>query len=150
VATIREQLLSAVEASLNHSTGRPANLTVHRERTWPIERDTLPSILVFAQDEPEPVATTKEKFHAPLVERSLTLNVECRAQGSPPDAALDPITLWATLRMFADEKFAGLAIGVTEGKTTWNSKFGETPIAAANIFFTIAYRTLRVDPSRQV
>jgi len=148
MSSLREQIMLAVETSLNTSGG-PTGLNVHRERDRAIERDTLPSILFYAQDD-APVATSKEKFHAPLVERTLNLAVEQRAQGTPQDAALDPIILWAAQRMFVDEKFGGLAMGVAEEKTVWHAvKSAETPIAAATTHFVIRYRTTRVDPSKR-
>lgn len=145
--TIREQILIAIGNALN-AAGKPAGLNVHRERTWPIEGDTMPAILFYARDD-VPESTSKEKSHGPLVLRGLEVALECRAVGSPPDTALDPLIQWATAQMFLDEKFGGLSNSVEEGRTEWSSKSGETPRASATIFFVVRYRTARVDPSKK-
>ncbi len=159
-ASIREQVVLAVLAALEASTApcpglsgaavsQPVGLTVHRERTRPIEIDSLPAILVYSDDDvPKPLG--EEKYRAPLTERQLTVALECRAQGSasvPPDAALDPITVWAALAIFADETLGGLANGVEEGRTVWKSQEGDVPIASAKWSITVKFRTSRLDPT---
>jgi hypothetical protein len=136
-------------AALNAGgAGSPAGLTVHRERTRPIEIDSLPSIMVYAEDDPP-----KElggQTYAPLTERSCTVALECRAQGSSsvsPDAALDPVLVWATITTLANERFGGLASGAQEGPTVWSSREGDVPVASAKLNFTIKYRTSRLDPT---
>lgn len=148
-ASIREQIAVAVVAALS-AAGRPTGLTVHRERTRPIETDALPAILVYFEDDAAPKPFDGQKYRSPLVKRSVQISLQCRAAGSqglPPDAALDPITVWATQRMFADETFGTLAIGVEEGRTEWKSREGDIPVAAATIRFSIDYRTARIDPT---
>ena len=130
-ASYREQVMTAIVATLAAGTP-PAGLTVHRERTRPIETDSLPAIM------------------APLTERQLGVVLECRAQASlnvAPDVALDPITVWATQRMFADVSFGGLANEVEEGRSVWQSREGDVPVAACAIHFTVKYRTSRLDPT---
>lgn len=129
--------------------GAPAGLTVHRERTRPIEIDSLPAIMVYADDDaPKPLA--QQVYAAPLTERQLTLALECRAQGSSgvsPDEALDPVLVWAAKTALANERFGGLASGVEEGRTVWASREGDVPVASAKLSFTIRYRTSRLDPT---
>lgn len=149
-ATIREQIISAIIAALGVMGGnRPGGLTVHRERTRPIEVDSLPAILVYAEDDvPKPLG--QQVYGSPLTERQLTVSLECRAQGTSsvsPDEALDPLLVYATQQMFADEKFGGLANQVEEGKTAWNSREGDVPVASARLSFTVRYRTSRLDPT---
>lgn len=155
-ASIREQVLIAVVAALGASTARisnpvspPTGLTVHRERTRAIEVDSLPAILVYADDGvPKPLAG--QVYGSPLTEHELTVALECRAQGSSavsPDAALDPVLVWAALAIFADERFGGLASGVEEGRTVWNSHEGDVPIASAKYSITVRFRTSRLDPT---
>lgn len=155
--SIREQVLLAVMAALGASSApcgsgsfpQPGNLTVHRERTRPIETDSLPAIMVYADDEvPKPMA--RETYRAPLVERQLALTLECRAQGSatvPPDAALDPILIWAALALFADETLGRIASGMEEGRTAWSSREADVPIASAKFGITVKFRTSRLDPT---
>lgn len=148
MASIREQIIVALMAALN-AGGGPAGLTVHRERTRAIEQDSLPAIMIYCEDDP-PKTLSGVTYRAPLTERQLTVGVECRALGSSsvsPDAALDPVTVWATKQTFSDETFGGLANGVEEIRTVWSSREGDKPIAAATIHFTIKYRTSRLDPT---
>ena len=55
--SIREQIMVALVAALSTGgAGSPAGLTVHRERTRPIETDSLPAIMVYADDDvPKPL-----------------------------------------------------------------------------------------------
>jgi hypothetical protein len=147
MATIREQIISAVTGALE-DPGGPAGLTVHRERTRAIEVDGLPAcLLYFEDDEPAPIGS---KYKAPLTERDLNLAAELRATGDAgvsPDQALDPLIAWTLTQLFADESFGGLANGIVERKTVWASKEGDQPLASATIHLTVKYRTSRTDPS---
>lgn len=149
MSSIREQIATALITALS-AVGGPAGLTVHRERTRPIETDSLPAILVYFADE-KPKPFDKQKYRSPLVERTLSVALQCRAQGSQsasPDQALDPVLLWAAQQVFADETLGGLAIGVEEGATLWSSKEADVPVAAATLSVLICYRTSRLDPSK--
>jgi hypothetical protein len=152
-SSIRLQIIAAVAAALGAASvggfAAPTGLTIFRERTRPIETDSLPSIFPYFEDD-EPRPFDKQQFRSPLLERHLAIAFECRAQGSgsiTPDQALDPILVWAVRGGFVDETFGGLAIGVTEGRTAWKSREADVPIAAATLHFTIHYRTSRLDPT---
>jgi hypothetical protein len=147
-ASIREGIFAALIAALS-GAGGPAGLTVHRERTRPIELDSLPAIMIYAEDE-QPKPLGGQSYRAPLTERQLSIAVECRALGTAsvsPDAALDPIVVWAMKTILANEAFGGLANGVEEERTVWSSREGDLPVAAAAVHFTIKYRTSRLDPT---
>jgi hypothetical protein len=148
LSSIREQIMVLLVAALGAS-GKPSGLTVHRERTRPIETDSLPAIMVYADDDaPKPLS--QQVYAAPLTERQFSLALECRAQGSgsvSPDAALDPVLVWAVQTMVTGERFGGLASGVEEGRTVWSSREGDVPVASAKLSFTIRYRTSRLDPT---
>lgn len=158
MSTIREQIIIAAIALLNATvpTGKPAGLTVHRERTRPLETDSLPAILIYCDDD-APETLAKQQYQAPLVTRNLVLHVECRAVGSttvPPDQALDPLLTWVTQQFAQNEHFptsnnppVNLANGVVEGKTSWLSKEGDQLLAAASMEWTVKYRTSRLDPT---
>lgn len=154
MASIREQILSAIVANLAGS-GAPAGVTIHRMRTRPIEDDQLPAIMVYSEDD-EPKPLGGQVFQAPLVERQLVIYLEYRAAGSQsisPDEALDPLIVWGTQTMVANEKFVttgypdGLGMGVVEGKTAWMSKEGDKILAAASTQWIVKYRTSRLDPT---
>jgi hypothetical protein len=146
--SIREQIFPAIQTLLEASGG-PAGLTVHRERTRPIEKETLPAVLLYADDDnPKPLGG--QQYKAPLTERQLSLVCECRAKGTlsiSPDTALDPLIVWVTKQIVGNEQFGGLANGVDEQRTVWISREGEVPVAAAAIHFTVKYRTARADPT---
>ena len=149
--SIREQIIVALVAALNAGVGTSGitGLTIHRERTRPIEIDSLPAVMVYADDD-VPKTLAQQVYAAPLTERQLTLALECRAQGSSgvsPDAALDPVLVWAAQTLLANERFGGLANGAEEGRTTWNSREGDVPVVSAKLSFTVRYRTSRLDPT---
>jgi hypothetical protein len=147
VSSIREQIMVALVAALD--TGGPSGLTVHRERTRAIEVDSLPAIMIYADDD-VPKTLGQQVYAAPLTERQFSLALECRAQGSTsvsPDEALDPVLVFAAQTVLANEQFGGLASGVEEGRTVWSSREGDAPIATAKLNFTIRYRTSRLDPT---
>lgn len=151
MSSIREQVIVALMAALNAGAAGSGitGLTIHRERTRPIEIDSLPAILVYFDDD-TPTTLSNQVYAAPLTERKLSLAVECRAQGTSsvsPDAALDPVLVYAAKTVLANERFGGLASGVEEGKTVWASREGDVPVASARLSFTVRYRTSRLDPT---
>jgi hypothetical protein len=145
--SIREQIAVAVIAVLEQDGG-PAGLTVHRERTRPITQDKLPAILAYFEDD-EPTPLAKQRFQAPVVERHLNLVLELRTtgQGQSPDEAVDPLYLWAVQQIMADERFGGLAMGVTEGPMKWMAVESDVIFAGAALHLIIHYRTSRLDPT---
>jgi hypothetical protein len=148
MATIREQIVERAIAALR-SGSPPAGLTIHRERTRPLESDNLPAIVFKDLKESKPRGIGSN-YKAPLVEREVSIALEFRAAGSSgvsPDQAIDPLQEWALVQIFKDESFGGLANGVEEGETVWHSKEGDTLLAAATTYLSIKYRTSRIDPS---
>lgn len=148
MASIREQIILAAVTLLG-ATGKPAGLTVMRERTRPIENDQLPAIVVYCEDE-EPTTLADQRYRAPLTERHLVLMCELRAVASatvPPDAALDPLYVWAVQQLLQNENFGGLAMGVTEGPMKWKSREADAIYAAADLRFVVHYSTSRLDPT---
>ena len=146
--SIREQIIVAIVALLE-ADGAPVGLAVHRERTRPIDNDKLPALVIYCEDE-EPTATDKQTFRSPLVERSLHVIVEARAQvigSSSPDQTLDPLLVWTSSQILQNETIGGLAIGAIEGRTNWISKEADVVVAAAIANYHIRYRTSRLDPT---
>jgi hypothetical protein len=148
MSSIREQIAAAIVAAVS-GPGAPAGLTVHRERTRPVENEQLPAILIYFEDEqPEPLAG--QKFRAPLTERSLGVVAEIRVVptgGQAPDEAADSLYVWLIQAVGADESFGGLAMGVTEGPVKWFSKEADAIYAGAAVHFIVHYRTKRLDPT---
>jgi len=148
MATIREQIADAVIAGFS-GTGAPIGLTVHRERTRPVEQDQLPAVLVYFEDD-TPETLDKQKFKAPLTERCLNLVAEIRAMPTTdqaPDEAIDAVYIWLMQTIAADESFGGLAMGVTEGPVKWFSKEADMIYAGAAVHLSVHYRTKRLDPT---
>jgi hypothetical protein len=148
VATIREQIVERVVAAIAGGSP-PVGLTVHRERTRPIELDDLPAVVVkdAKESKPRPI---QSNYKAPFVEREISIVLEFRAKGSSgvsPDQAIDPLYAYAMVQIFKDESFGGLANGVEEGETEWRAKEGDTLLAASTTHLSIKYRTSRIDPS---
>ena len=147
-SSIREQIVSGV-VELLQADGAPDGLQVHRERTRPIESESLPALVVYCEDE-EPTTTDRQTFRSPFVERSLHVIVEARAKvigSSSPDQTLDPLLVWTSTQIMQNETIGGLAIGAIEGKTNWLSKEADVVIAAAIANYHIRYRTARTDPT---
>jgi hypothetical protein len=157
MASIRDRLIDAIFAALNGSALgsvlKPANLLVVEERLHPNEQGQLPVIAIYFEDE-EPEPLDKQKFAAPITQKKLGVVLEYRALASVPAQAvqkprkvIDPLYLWAMQQLGTDEKFGGLAMGITEGPTKWISKESNAIVAAAAQSFTIHYRTSRLNPS---
>ena len=147
MSSIREQIAEQVVELLS-VPGGPA-LTVHRERTRPIEKDKFPAILVYFEDD-EPTPLMKQRFQAPLTERHLNLVLELRTvpdSGSAPDEAIDPLYLWVIAQLLPNERLSGLAMGITEGPMKWTSTEADRVYAGAALHLVIHYRTSRIDPS---
>jgi hypothetical protein len=151
--SIRERIVDAVIAVLagpgTPQSTPPPNLKVHRERSRPIAKDTLPAILVYCEDD-EPTPLAKQRFQAPLTERHLNLVLELRTTpdaGQKPDEAIDPLYVWAVQQMMANERFGGLAMGVTEGPMKWMATEADVVFAGAGLHLIIHYRTSRLDPT---
>ena len=146
--SIREQIADYFVGVLQAS-GAPAGLTVHRERTRPIEAaNDLPAILLYFEDD-TPESTAQER-QPPLVERSLHIIVELRARvtgGVSSDRTLDPLLVWTDQQITQNETAGGLANNAKLGKITWISKEADVTVAAAIANYHIRYRTARTDPT---
>jgi hypothetical protein len=157
MSSIREQIAALTIAALQEpgtpEQPAPPGLNVHRERTRPIEQDKLPAILVYFEDEePTPIGETgkPQRFQAPLTQRHLNLVLEMRGKtlpGQAPDEVIDPLYVWAMQRVMADERFGGLAMGVTEGPMKWTAKELDVVFAGAALHLVVHYRTSRTDPT---
>lgn len=153
MASIREQILEKVKTLLG-GAGKPTGLTVHRFRTWPIERDNLPAQVIYpATSAGGAVAESVDPFDGiGNVARELRVRVESRVEvpeKTPPDSALDPLYLWAVQTLMADVTLGGLALDVQEEATSFDADEFEKVIAACATDFLVTYVTLREDPETQ-
>lgn len=136
----REAVLQAVVAALN-GAGKPADLTVHRSRHRPIDKDELPAQVVYLISE-----TVPTQYGVPLVDREVIVAVETRATGTPSDQALDEYLSWTVRALITDHTLGGAAMNVTEQETTWIAEEMDKVYGAAQQRFAIVYRTRHDDP----
>lgn len=146
VADLAVTYLAAATSS--NGWTKPTGLTAHRERTRPLEKESLPAILVYFEDEkPRPIGSD---YRAPLTERDIQLIFDIRAlvpSGQSADDVLDPLTVWTLYQIFSHEDFGGIANGVEEMNTAWYAREGDNVIGQATIRMRVKYRTSRIDPS---
>lgn len=147
MASKRDSIIAAVVTALGVAsvggTTKPTGLDVHRMRTRPIQADALPAMVVFwlGDEAPSPDATSRTM-------RSTRIAVECRVAhpGTNPDAALDPLLVWATKAVLADHTLGGLASEVEEGRSYPDLGDQGEAVAAAAIEFVVKYQTTWNDP----
>lgn len=146
MASIGEQILDAVETALD-SAGKPAGCTVHSDPTESYEgSSTLSELVIDPVSErvvPDDLAGSAGQFN---VERTLTLRLLLRAQGTPPRAAVDPLRVWAIKAMATDPSWGGLATDTREVSTEWAASMAEAVYASAAVTFEIVYNTAGDDP----
>jgi hypothetical protein len=156
-ASVRERLVRQVVAALG-ADGKPAGLTVHRQRTLPLEDDDLPATVVYVLDEALPPERQQHGSRGrQLARRALRLVLEHRAAVDPAagsgaatqavDEALDPFVTWGVRALLADPRLGGLAIGVLELETQWRVSDTDDVRGAAATLFHIDYLTAAADPT---
>ena len=149
MASIRERILQRFVQLLD-GPGKPAGLTVHRYRTRAIESDKLPAQVVYPAARGPAVAETVERWNqAGDLQRTLTVRVESRVAGNPPDEALDPYYLWAVEAVMADPTLGGLAFDVQEEAVSFDAEEFQETIGACAVDFRVTYITSGYDPEKQ-
>lgn len=151
MASKREGMLQAFVAALGVAgpitgTARPTGLVVHRMRTRPISDEDLesgPVMVVWwaGDDTPRPDATVKE-------DRTARIWVEIRAQqsGNSPDAALDPLYVWAVKALMADITLGGATIELEEGPSVPDLEEQQVGLCAMGVQFLAKYQSSYKDP----
>lgn len=138
----RERILEAAKAAVE-KPGRPVDLTVHRHRTRPLERDQLPAVVLF-----NGIEVVLRQTSAPsIMDRELVFRAECRAEGEPSDAVLDPYLSWVETQLTTDPDFLALIRQIEVKKVVWDQAPSKRPVAAAAIEFVVLYRTKFGDPT---
>ena len=143
--SIRERLLQTILAALS-APGGPAGVTWHRSRTRPLAADDLPAGVLYVVEETTGIAGASDSL---LARHLLTVRIESRAAGDPPDAALDAQLQWVVAQMCADRRWGGLAANTIESKTTWTAEGIDEVYGAAAQEFLIDYLTLAADATSQ-
>lgn len=141
--------VTALSAASAGSFTKPSGLVVSRFRTRPTTRDTALSVAVY------PVAESSSRVgqnRSPLTQHKLTVRLECRAVvavGSAADAILDPVLVWATQSLFADESLGGLASAIEETACQWGADEADETYAVAWKDVTVTFACLANDPTHR-
>lgn len=138
----REVILQAAKAALEMA-GKPAELTIHRHRTRPIDQDQLPAAVIFNGVE----RIERQSAAPPLVDRELVFRVECRGEGEPTDQVLDPYLTWVEVQLTTEPAFLALIREIRITQTLWDQAPAKKAKAAAAVEFAVKYRTLFGDPT---
>lgn len=150
MSSIRDGIAAAAVTALGGS-GKPTGLNVHRFRTIPIQRDTLPATVVYLIDEVIETGPGKGPSHVAV--RNLTLRLEHRidaGSSTAPDAAVDPYVSWGVKALCTPGALGAGIIEVTEQSTHWDAAEADKVFAAAQTDFLVKYITLVNDPDSQV
>jgi hypothetical protein len=145
----RDQIIVACVNALN-AAGKPAGLTIYRQRTLSLSHNQLPAQVVYAVQEenktgPGNGAGPDRRRKAV---RTFRLCVEHRvdAENDAPDAVIDPLLSWAVQTLCADVSLGGLSEDLKEIGTTWNEQEQDKVYAAAQTFFEITFITDAANP----
>ncbi len=140
--TIREQIVKAIVAKLD-APGKPAATTVNRTRRRAVEPSELPMISVY--DVREEVESATESRRSLLADRTLRVRVKCRAVGD--DSAVDPLYSWAVKALKTDQSLGGLAVGLTEESTDWDTDdAGDADYSVSATDFLVRFTTSKQNP----
>ncbi len=140
----RTEILAAIQSALE-GAGLPVGTTVHRSRTRPIEKDSLPALVLYLLDE----STESKSSGGYQARRAARIRVECRTKvedDTPPDDAIDPLVSHVVRAVLADPRQGGLAHKTEETGTTWDAAEDDELYAAAAVDFTLDYITAAGDP----
>lgn len=141
----------AAVAALSAS-GAPGGLQVHRARARPIERDTLPAVVVYSAN--PPLGGESERVtrldHDAGVERELNLRVEIRVAGEAPEPLIDPIYAWVVRSLRGDPTLGGLALDLEELRSADDAAVMRVPVGARAVDFRVTYHTAEDDPEEEV
>lgn len=150
MASICNRILDAVESALG-GAGKPAGTTVHSDPTVPFEgSSSLKEIVVDPVGERvEPDDFSGLSGGGQNVQRTLTLRLWLRAQGTPPRNVVDPLRVWVAQTMATDPEWGGLAIDTREVSTEWAADRAEAVYASAAMTYEIQYTTTGADPESQ-
>jgi hypothetical protein len=140
---VRTQIRDAAKAALAAEFGDDA--TVYASRILPLEEADLPAILIYTNTE----EIAELEFGG--LDRTLTLVVECVAQGDDLDAALDPLLVGAESALNGSV-LGGLVASLlpTAGLEVTHSAEGAAPTGRARLTFEARYCTSLADPETPI
>lgn len=142
MSSLRTQLMDKVVAALG-ATGKPSGLLVERRTKVAAESSQLPKLMVSRAKEEVHKAVPNRK--SPLVERKLTLRLDCWATGADAEEALEAILIWITGVMQADQSWGNLAMETDEETTEWDAAIEDLTLGHAWVEYSIRYTTKTAD-----
>lgn len=114
--TYVKKIVSAIAAALDaDEPSRPTGLVVTTSRVRPSRASKL--VAVFPLQDEAPGESTSRNRAFMGTRRLLTVGVVCRCAGTDLDTEL--LRAWVVAQLFKDVTFGGIAVGLTEGETTW-------------------------------
>jgi hypothetical protein len=145
MSSIRSQILTFLISALN-GAGKPSGVTVEKFRLDSLEPSQLPSMIVYPIQ--ESVERALPELRSPVVNRTLTVRIECRASGaSPSDEMVDAMLTWVVKSCLADRTLGKLAKDTQETLLEWTASGApDADYARGNIELTILYATQTIDP----
>lgn len=145
--SIRDTILEALIAKLN-GVGKPADLTIHEDRTVPLAQDGLPAQVVYELVEDVKTGPARGLDDKRLARRTLQICIESRADasGSTPRQALSPLLSWAVKAVCSTQQLVPSMHDVLELGTAWEAEETNSVRAAGKTVFQIEYVTSASDP----
>jgi len=139
MASVRSQILSAIVAALG-GTGKPTGLTVSRFGIEAVESEALPYMSVRLAEEQSKAIDGRNGLG---MERTLMVDIECRAAGDEPDDAVDPLIVWVTEALQDDRSLGGLATDLEEIGLEWSAEDAMENLGLAVVRIRVDYDTDR-------
>lgn len=153
-----DQIVTAAVAALNVASVpatltkpaliKPSPLTVDTQRALPIDRATLPIMVVYPDGEVQTERVGTES--SPLSFRLFRLKVDCWVSvvaGTPVYGALDPLFVWAVSALMKDQTLGGLTSGMQHADTEFDARLKGKIFGLASLGFHINYGTSASDPT---
>ena len=116
-----------------------APIAVMRAPMIPIDRQHSPALLLVVQGD-----AVLSRSNA-SVERELTVRLIALARGEHAFAVVDGLITHTHAALMGDSNLGGLALGIHEVETDWDSDDADGGVVAAPASYVISYRTLAVD-----
>ena len=138
--SVRETIIEQVITTLSAGSPAPVSRSNTFQRTD--ANASLPAIVVYPESEKVTLRTSDAEYC------SFTIAVECQAKGAPPiDQALDPLLVWVSQRLKADQTLGGLVSRIEEVETLWSIETGDEDVGAAKTTFEVQYLRQLSDPT---
>jgi hypothetical protein len=147
VASKRELVLAAIVAKLTDAADKPPALNVHRYRTRPIDSDRLPAAVVYVGPGRGGVGENVTRMdHDPGLEHALSVRIELRVTGEPPDAIVDPLYVWVIKTLRGDPTLSGLCRDIEEQASSFDAEERDRIYGALALDLLVSFATKENDP----